>query len=174
MPGQVKAIIPDKFDKDAMFKVLETEFRKYAPFLIKDFERTTTNWKGEKPKFTPVIKGKVESGKMVLQIRVVGPQKGRDKWKWLNEGTSPHTIQPKGNYPLRFKSGYTAGSRPKQLFTIGASSFGDEVRAKEVHHPGFPAREWSDLIIKEHETSFYRWMKAAMERAARSSGHAIK
>ena len=175
MPGQVKAIIPGKFDKKAMLEVLNTEFAKYAPFLTKDFERTTTNWQGEKPKFTPVvIKGKVETGEMTLQVRVTGPKKGRDKWKWLNEGTSPHVIKPKGNYPLRFKSGYTAGSKPNQTFTIRGSSFGPEIRANEVHHPGFPARGWSDLIIKEHETPFYRWMKAAMERAAQASGHAMK
>ena len=176
MPGQVKAIIPDKFNKAAMLEVLNTEFAKYAPFLTKDFERTTTNWKGEKPKFTPVvIKGKVETGEMTLQVRVTGPKKGRDKWKWLNEGTDPHIIRPKGTgYPLQFKTGYTAGSKPGSTFTIRGGATGPEVKAMEVHHPGFPARGWSDLIIKEHETPFYRWMKAAMERAARESGHAIK
>jgi hypothetical protein len=174
MPGQLKAVVPAKLNVDAMMGVLQTEFEKYAPFLVKSFERTTTNWQGEKPVFSPIIKGSPKSREMVLQIRVVGPEKGRKKWKWLNEGTSPHVIKPKGPYPLRFRTGYQAGSKPKQLFTIRGSASGDEVRAMEVHHPGFPAREWSDLIIKEHQDPFRRWMDAAMGHAARASGHAMK
>lgn len=174
MPGQMKAVIPDKFDLNAMMDVLKDEFEKYGPFLLKDFERTTSHWKGEKPKFGPVIiKGSPESRTMILQVRVTGPEKGRKKWRWLNEGTSPHVIRPKGNYPLRFRTGYQAGSSPKQLFTIGASVSGDEVRAREVHHPGFPAREWSDLIIEKHQDPFQRWMQAAMGHAAQASGHGM-
>jgi hypothetical protein len=109
-----------------------------------------------------------------LQIRVLGPKKGRDKWRYLNEGTRPHKIRPKGNYPLRFQSGYSAGSSPKSTFVMGGKASGPEVFAKAVNHPGFPAREWSQLIVKEKQAPFERWMKAAMETAARVSGHQMK
>lgn len=173
MPGQVKAIIPPKFNEKAVWDTLETELEKYAPFLIADFERTTSHWKGVKPNFVKVMRRNGDQ-EMILQIRVVGPEEGRKKWKWLNEGTDPHVIRPKGKgYPLRFRTGYQAGSKPKQTYTIGAYTTGPEVAAMHVNHPGFPAREWSDLIVRDHQKSFESWMAAAMGHAAKASGHEI-
>lgn len=174
MPGSVKAIIPEKFDEKAMMAVLEAEFEKYAPYLLSEFKKTTAHWKGEKPVFKAVMTP--HKGRNIrLEIRVLGPQKGRDKWRWLNEGTKPHTIRPKGKgYPLRFQAGYQAGSKPGQTFTTSGRKSGEMVAAMEVHHPGTAAREWSELIEKMHQRPFERWMQAAMGHAAEASGHAIK
>jgi len=172
MPGQVKAIIPPQFDEKAMMTVLEREFKKYAPFLVKDFERTVNKWKGEQPEFTPVV---ITRGReWTLQIRLAGPKKGREKWNYVNYGTRPHVIRPKGNYPLRFRSGYQAGSSPNTIFTMAGKSYGDEVRARVVHHPGNAPRNWKEVIVKEHEKPFGRWMQAAMGHAANASGHEMK
>lgn len=173
MPGQMKAILPKDPDVDAVMRVLREEFAKYAPFLVKDFERTTTNWKGDRPSFTPVVK--VLGGReMVLQIRLAGPDAGRKKWRWLNDGTKPHTIRPKGRWPLRFQANYVAGSKPDSTFTTRSGASGPEVRARKVRHPGTAPRNWSRIIVREHQRPFERWMQAAMARAADASGHRIK
>ena len=39
--ASVRVILPPKFDEQALDKVLESEFKKYAPFLVKDFDKTT-------------------------------------------------------------------------------------------------------------------------------------
>jgi hypothetical protein len=169
MPGQVKAIIPPKFDEKAMMDVLAREFRKYAPFLVADFERTVNKWRGDRPTFTPVVTPR--GREWTLTIRLAGPDQGRKKWGYVNYGTAPHVIRPKGDYPLRFRSGYRAGSRPNTISTIAPQSYGDEVRAREVHHPGSAPRNWHKIIIREHEKPFTAWMQAAMGHAARASGH---
>jgi hypothetical protein len=173
MPGQVKAIIPAKFNTKAVLETLEKEFEKYAPFIVKDLDRIVRPWKGEKPEFKPI--SMVKGGAFILQIRVVGSEEGRNKFKWLNEGTRPHKIKPKGNYPLRFRTGYGAGSKPKSTFTFGATAAsGPEVFAREVNHPGFPAREWTNLTAEKHQRTYEIWMERAMKTAAGVSGHEIK
>jgi len=172
MPGQVKAIIPEKFNTDAVMRTLRGEMEKFAPFLVKDFEKTTAGWQGDKPKFTPVLKE--SAGEIVIQIRLAGNKHGREKWNWLNYGTAPHVIRAKNAPALRFQTGYSAGSKPGTTFTSRASKSGGWASAKEVHHPGTAAREWKDLIIKNNQPLFERWMSAAMRNAASESGHGAK
>lgn len=172
MPGQVKAIIPKEFDTQAVMDTLRAEVKKFAPFLVKDFEQTTAGWTGEKPKFTPVIKP--QAGQIVLEIRVLGPEHGREKWHWLNAGTKPHKIRPKNAKSLKFPGGhYSAGSTPGSIHTSRARrGSGPSVHAMEVNHPGTKARGWTAILVKENQRPFERWMRAAMKKAARESGHA--
>lgn len=172
MPGQVKAKIPPEFNQKAVLDTLQAEMEKFAPFLVKDFEKTTVNWEGEKPTFTPVLR--VEPGMLRLQIRVTGPQKGRDKWKWINAGTRPHKILPKRAKRLKFQTGYQAGSTPGKTFTTRHQATGEVVFSKGVNHPGNAPRNWSEIIVKENQRPFERWMTAAMQRAAAASGHGVK
>lgn len=172
MPGQVKAVIPKEFDFDAVTDRLEEEMRKFAPFLVKEFQKTTQGWSGEKPNFTPVHKS--GGGEIKIQIRLSGPKKGREKWNYLNYGTEPHVIRPRRAKKLRFQTGYSAGSRPGTTFTARASRSGGYVSADEVHHPGIEARDWKTLIIDDSQPLFEKWMKAAMRHAARESGHGEK
>lgn len=170
---QVRAIIPEKFDADALLKTLRDEFERYAPHLVKDLQRTTAHWTGEKPVFKPLIRVWMDR-EMVLEIRLAGPEKGVNKWIWINEGTKPHVIRPRRARHLHFQTGYTAGSKPGSTFTMRASTGGDWRAALEVNHPGTQAREWSRLIEANHQRPFERWMGAAMAKAARASGHEIK
>lgn len=172
MPGQLKAILPPDFDAEAVKKTLRQEMEKFAPFLVKEFEKTTSYWKGEKPKFTPVLK--VKPGEIVLQIRLTGPKRGREKWIWLNYGTKPHKIRPRFAKRLRFQTGYQAGSKPGSTFTTRASRSGSWRSAGEVNHPGTEARKWVEVIVKDRQPLFERWMDAAMKHAARASGHGAK
>jgi hypothetical protein len=172
MAGRVKAVLPPKFDPKKLMQDIADEMDKFAPYLVNDFERVTRSWKGDKPNFVPirVKKGPVD---MILEVRVTGG-KGKDKWKWLDQGTKPHVIRPKRpGYPLRFKTGYQAGSKPGTLFTSSGSYTGPEVRAKSVRHPGNAARKWTELIVKNNQPSFERWMINALGHAAERSAHSV-
>lgn len=171
MKSSVRAIIPDKFDQDAMMKVLAREMEKYAPFMVNDFERVVRPWDGEKPTFSPAFYVHLPND-MRLTIRVIGPEMGRNKWKWLNEGTQRHKIVAKNAPRLAFRGGYQAGSKPNSKFTHKASAGKGPLQTpKEVMHPGNKPRNFTHLIILEHEKPFAEWMKAAMRRAAAASGH---
>lgn len=171
--GSVKAVLPPAFRKEAVYAVLRQEMEKYAPFMIKDFEKVVQYWKGDKPRFVKAMI--VRKDYIAIQIRVTGSEEARNKWIWLNEGTRPHKIRAKNAKRLQFRTGGAAGSKPKSKFTIPATpADGAFVSKQEVNHPGFPAREWSLIILKEHEKPFQRWMEAAMRKAAQASGHAIK
>lgn len=169
MPGEVKAIIPKEFNSEAVLRVLRGEMEKFAPHLVKEFEKTTAGWRGEKPKFTPVMKE--TSGEIRIQIRLAGPKKGREKWNWINYGTKPHRITPRRAKALRFQTGYSAGSKPGTTFTSRASKSGGWVSSQGVNHPGTEARGWKEIIVRENQPLFERWMSAAMRNAARASGH---
>jgi hypothetical protein len=169
MPGQVRAIVPKEFNSDAVMRTLRGEMEKFAPFLVKDFEKTTAGWQGDKPKFTPVLK--MDGAGITIQIRLAGSAHGREKWNWLNYGTKPHKIRAKAGKRLHFQTGYSAGSKPGTTFTSRASRSGGWASKDEVNHPGTAAREWKDLIIKDNQPLFERWMSAAMRNAAKASGH---
>lgn len=171
--GSVKAIIPSPFRSEAVMRILKQEMEKYVPFLLKDFQNTIRHWKGEKPRFVKALIVKPDS--ISIQIRVTGSEKGKNKWHWLNEGTRPHKIRAKNAKVLRFRGGYKAGSKPNSRFTVGATAAkGDWASKQEVNHPGFPARNWSTIIMADNQRPFAAWMQGAMSRAAAASGHAVK
>jgi len=79
-----------------------------------------------------------------------------DLWEALDrKGTSPHIIKPKGKgYPLRFQWGGKGSYKAK---TVRGGRFrgpgkvvgGKTVFAKQVKHPGFKARHFTERINKE-------------------------
>jgi hypothetical protein len=165
-------IKPNVLDLDAMYKVLEEEMEKYGKFIRKDFEAVVKPWSDPKPTFTV----ETEMNPVFVEVRVVvgGPEKGVGKWIYVDRGTRPHTIRPKGGGVLVFPGAYSAGSAPGSKRTVKASSSGPNVYAREVHHPGTQARDFTGQIGRDHEKPMAAWMKAAMSKAARESGHGIK
>ncbi len=166
-----ETVKPPALKLDAMYAVLEAEMAKYAKFIQRDFENIVRPWSAPKPSF----KVESEMNPVFIEIRVVvgGPDKGVEKWNYVNAGTRPHTIKPRGAGVLAFPSAYHAGSKPGSKFTSKASSGGETVFTKEVHHPGTQGRDFTGQIEKDHEKPLAEWMKAAMSKAAKASGHGI-
>lgn len=155
-------------------KVLRSEMEAYAPFFKKDYERTVQPWQGAKPSFTPVLRSK--PGEIAIQIRIGGSKEAKNKWLYLDKGTRPHKIRVRRARFLAFASGkYRAGSSPNSTFTSRSTkASGPTVYKKEVHHPGFPARNFTQIIVNNHQRPFAQWMEAAMRKAAAASGHGGK
>lgn len=169
MPVKFKAIIPKNADQDAVMRVLFDAMNASGDDPKKDLERTTQTWSGAKPGWKKSVQ--VGSGSVILRVEATGSSDGIQKWSWLDQGTRPHIIRPKGNYPLRFREGYQAKTRPGQFDSTSGGAFGDEVFAREVNHPGFPGRGWTDLLIEKYRPKFWDAMREAMRRAAKASGH---
>ena len=167
-----KAIVPKKLDVEAMESALRGEMEKYKPFLIKDYENIVKSWGNPKPTFQAAVYVRPEGTTLV--VRVLGPDEGRKKWIYVNEGTRPHTIRPKNAKLLAFPAAYSAGSSPGSIFTIKGSAKGPVVFAREVNHPGSAARNFDKVLAENHRKPFESWMQAAMSKAARASGHGIK
>lgn len=62
--------------------------------------------------------------------------------RFLEEGTKPHIIRPKNGKALAFRAG-NSGKRSNG----STYSFGDNILAGAVHHPGFEARPFFSAAL---------------------------
>lgn len=180
MPGSIRVKLPPKFNTSAFRKEFKKAVKEFALLPKADFEKVVRYWTGERPKFVPEVK---EGDTYIrLTIRVMGG-KGKDKFNWLDYGTRPHIIRPKSKFlgigrkkTLAFHSGkYKAGSKPgTTTVSKGKPAKGPMVFPEEVHHPGFPARGWRELISKRNEPHLHGLLQRAMRTAAKASGHGVK
>jgi hypothetical protein len=107
-----------------------------------DYQRTASSW-SHRPKF-----------EMITETRgdTVSVLAGTDDliYKFVDLGTRPHDIFPKGNYPLRFQWGghgsYRAKTKPGVLGSGGGGPSGPMVARMYVHHPGTQARRFTETI----------------------------
>jgi hypothetical protein len=90
-----KSIKPAKLKvKEVRLRILNT-LRAEGRVIKKEFEKTTTTWKGAKPTFEMAI-GLTGTDALLL-VGPAGNQEGAQKWVWLNDGT-------KKNYPIVAKN----------------------------------------------------------------------
>jgi len=167
----VKAIKPAKLKDDAIRLELLNGMRKFGTQVKKEYEKTVTTW-NDKPKFGYEIA--LDSQGPTMIAGVTGGGAGAEHWRYVNEGTRPHVILPKGDYPLAFQSGYNAKSTPGLISAKAGGSYGDVVYARGVMHPGTEARNFDEVIQKEMTPRFKRAMEDAMKKAAQASGHGVK
>ncbi len=156
-------ILPKGINSQAMLDEIKDQLEAYKPFLVSDFEQTTRTWTGDKPVFVAVKS--IKGNELRLSLRVIGPEKGRKKWWWLEEGT-----------PVRYavmSKDFEAKTVPgKKASYVGR---GGAVHVSKLHpRPGIAARKWREAIRKEHVKPFHAWMSTAMIRAAAASGHQIR
>ena len=145
------------------------------PMLEELHQRIVNQWSGDKPGF----KGYIYMSKLGISIRVrtTGSQHGRDKWRWLTEGTGLYGPKHK-KYPIHprkpggvlvFPSNYVPRTRPGaggQYKGPGKSS-GPTVFAKKVMHPGIKPRPFPKVIARWARPRFVKQMENAIRRGAR-------
>lgn len=126
--------------------------------------------------------GKVQAGpkRAGILVEIGGPEFAQTLWRWLDEtGTKRHKIRPKPTNKhglLFFKSGgpgsYQAetGANPARYGGPGMVSAGAPlVAAKEVDHPGFEPRHFSEVINKDLEPLGLAAIKAGGARGLRKA-----
>lgn len=165
----VKGINPKKLDVTAIRTELINELKKEGKLQVSILDRTTRNWKREKPTFKYIVD--ISGSSVDLLVGPSGNKKGAQKWEWLDEGTEPHLISAKRAPHLRFRLGYNAATRPQWLNSRGHYYIGNWWRtASVVRHPGIQAREWSMTLQKQRKVPFRNAMLAALRRGiARST-----
>jgi hypothetical protein len=158
-----KAIKPNRLKDKAMYAAIEKAADTFSKDILLEFEITTATWEHQ-VKF----EREISVGPASIDILV-----GTDDeiYRYVDEGTRPHMIYPKGDYPLRFQSGYNAKTTPGLISSKYGGSFGDVVYARGVSHPGTKAREFDKNITKKMGRPFRVAMEKAMRDARNASGH---
>lgn len=154
-----------------LHKIVRDEVRaelvKVGEAAVKSRDRVVSNW-SNKPEF----ESKVEVGTKRLRVTTVA-KKGKklqssnattaDLWKWIDKtGTKAHPIpkQPKKMGALRFPWGgpgsyqSKTGANPARFGGPGTVRNPTIRYAKQVQHPGFPPRNFTEAINKDLKKDF--------------------
>lgn len=152
----------------ALVKELRTVVEDTSTELKQSFEGVVKNWK-TKIKFRRVMK--YTSTLIEGRVQAVGATK--KIWQYVDEGTKPHDITPKGDAPLRFQTGYSPRTRPRMGNTPPAGNVGSGtssgawVSTRKVHHPGTKPRQFAKTFEANMSPSFQWRIEAAIRRAVR-------
>jgi hypothetical protein len=96
----------------------------------------------------------------------------RPVWMWIDKtGTKRHKIpkRPKtGRSRLRFRTGYQSrtGAKPARFGGPGRAT-GPIRYARQVNHPGFPPRKFTETILKDLRPEFVRAVRNGSRRGMR-------
>jgi len=143
---------------------------------VKKRENVVRNFsKKTKPKFSRTVKSKSKGTTLTVEVKEVNENK--PIWKWLDEtGTEPHPISPKKAKALKFtwggKGSYRAKTypNPARWGGPGVVQNGKTVFRREVQHPGFPARHFSDEINKDMEKVELKLIRGLRDDIKRAIG----
>lgn len=142
--------------------IIEAQERRTKPALLKLFGMTVNGWHNR-----PMFRSRRIDTSSQLGIRVGPEGPDADQWALVNAGAKPHIIRPRRARMLRFQPGYKAGTKRRVLQSQAYARSGSLVSAREVHHPGFEAREFTSEIAEEHQGDFEKDMQEAIADATR-------
>ena len=107
---------------------------------IRQYGRPVSTW-SKKPQFVKEIDSHGPEYELLV---------GTDDrvFNWVDEGTRPHVIKPRGPWPLRFMSGFHPKTTPGSMQAGQGGSFGSQVTARGVNHPGGKPRRFTEQVQK--------------------------
>lgn len=154
MKAKFKRLKPDRplFDERRFRAVVENAGEMAAKAILIDYRVTHQTWKTN-PAFRIERKGPFE-WHIFTENAIYG---------YVSDGTRPHQIRPKNPAGvLRFQTGYTAKTTPRVIMSRQGGASGPTVTAKVVNHPGFPGREFPDVITEKWDREFPKQVAQAM------------
>lgn len=142
----------------------------------KAYKQVVQNWKTK-----PGFKSEVGSGtkQLFVRVKVTGTRRAIDNWNRIDKtGAKPHIIRPKkrdklGRLLLYFEWGGPGSYAPKTNHSparfggSGKVSNGRLVAMKQVNHPGFKARKFSEAINKDSRELMDREVRNGYRRGLR-------
>lgn len=170
-------------------RIIREEVRQKLKPVVKiaqqSYERVVSNWEN-KPEFGTRIIVTSDKIQALVTLKRSGAKKLRgssnattaDLWKWIDQtGTKAHPIpkQPKTRGALRFTWGgpgsyqSKTGARPARFGGPGVVQRGETVYRKQVQHPGFPPRKFSEAIGKDLRPQFNRAIDAGYRSGFRKA-----
>lgn len=154
---KITPILPKKVmaSPDEVSAAIEAALDELAEETKTLYEKTVRTW-NEPPTFT------IRTTKYGRSIGT------RSKiYSFVDAGTKPHKIRPRGNYPLRFAAGGRPKTKPRVISSY-AGAPGDSPRASyEVNHPGTEPRGFTGIIQERIQKKFKATMKRHLEEAFR-------
>ena len=165
MAIRVQAIQPKKMRIKEVQKALIDALIEEGQDMKSDYDDTISTWSGDKPTFKPKVS--TASGTASVEIEPSGNAKGIQKWHWLDQGTSAHTIRPRRARMLAWRTGFKPKTKPGQIKSgPGRKATGPYITAGIVHHPGTKARNWSRAIVKKGNVRFVKRINNAVQRGS--------
>jgi len=167
-----KSIKPGVQFKSAVFRAnTRSAAEKVAPEIEKDFAKTTRTW-SEKPEFTREVKiGVAAGGRLAKQVTgsatgvSVEVSTDSDIYRFVDEGTKVRYATMTPNFLAKTRPNVIGSRRGR-----GGVLFVN----KKKPRPGIKARNFSKLIQKKWQPRFRKEMQAALDKAAKESGHGVK
>jgi hypothetical protein len=130
-----------------------------APGIKHLFEQTVDGWQN-KPDF--LQHQEITSDRIAIQVYAGGQY--ADQYRLVNSGSPPHMIPSQPGF-LRFQTGYRSATRPRIIASRAYTRYGPFRTAFQVHHPGFEAREFDDVIGETYYPTFQQEMQDAINSA---------
>ena len=163
--SRITSRIPQDWSKAAEKEVRRALVRTEQP-VLKEFEKVVANWE-HKPRFIAKRVG------YTIEVRPTGPN--AKIYRYVDEGTRPHTIRPRNAPALSFVWGGPGSYVPKtkpigQFGGPGIVRGGERVYAQEVHHPGTEARDFATIIGLEMAPVLAKAIRDAVSRVFQRTG----
>ena len=150
----MKLIIPKKLiaDPQKLARSLTNALNGVAKDIQVDFKTTTQNWQH-------AVAFPIESPATYRRtISTDDPIYG-----FVNDGTRPHRIAPKGGGVLAFNTPFRAKTVPGQIMSGPGGSGSTQAFARGVNHPGTKARNFDKTIHDKWEKEFPVIMQRAVD-----------
>lgn len=150
---KMDVLIPEKllFDAKKLTRAVENALDGAADAARVDFEVTTQTW---------VTQVSFDVTRRVME-RIVSTDSRI--YGYVNDGTEPHIIRPKNSRLLRFLTPYRAKTEVRVIGSGRGGRGNTTVYARMVRHPGFPGREFDDVIAKKWKNELPRIMQRAID-----------
>lgn len=127
-----------------------------------EFEDVVNDWE-HAPDFRATTY--VNQASIWITVSPTGPN--AQIWRWVDEGTKPHVIMPRGRGPLRFRTGYWPRTWGAVAHYGNGQATGPFVSTHVVHHPGTTKREFTLTIRNKYAATFAREVQNAIAVAAK-------
>ena len=149
MPQVLATIIrPKRANTAAISREIRKALMRRGRKVTRELEATTEHWGGDKPKFG-IIKTRAaatRSRDVFIIIGVKGgSEHGKNKWKWLDEGTAVRRAVMSPQFVRKTRPGTTATRS-------GRPPFAPVARGKNIQRPGIEERGWTIIIERRQHT----------------------
>lgn len=157
---------------DAAFEAADDEMVRKSDNVVAYLQDVVASWtQPNKPAFGVRIRS--SSTEIFYNIVAI---RNNTPWMWVDQGTGldgpngrRYPIEAKGNYPLRFQTGYSPKTAPLARYNVGdGRKRGDWVSTrKKIWHPGTRARKFTNEAAKDIQVNMRRDVNQAIERSIR-------
>lgn len=157
-------------------RALQLKMNRLKPAINNALDDIGRSWDAQRRQETadwdtkPVFTHEVVDVQDVTELRL---QTNDNRWAWIDKGTGtfgagsgrPYTIRPKGNYPLRFQTGYSARTAPIAQSGVGTGeASGNFVSAYSVEHPGIRNRDFTKTYAERNKSLHVETIRQTIKR----------